>query len=65
MRICNGKIYITRKRDAEKSKVCFNVTKHTSDDIINNFDTINSAITIGKCVSFYYFDYDERSKRVY
>lgn len=49
----------------KKSKVCFNVTKHTSDDTIKNIDTISTAISGGKCITFYYFDYNERSEKVY
>ncbi len=49
----------------KKSKVCFNVTKHSSDDTIKNIDTVSTAISGGKCVTFCYFDYNERSEKVY
>lgn len=49
----------------KKSKVCFNVTKHTSDDTIKKIDTISSAITNRNCINFYYFDYNERGERIF
>lgn len=48
-----------------KRNVWFNTTKHTNEEILYIINEIDNAITIGKQLSFIYFDYTAEGKREY
>lgn len=43
----------------------YNTTKHTNEDIYYVVNELEQAIIQGKKVSFYYFDYDVKKKKIY
>ena len=49
----------------KKNLICFNTRKHTNEQIFYNVDTIEEALNNKKKVSLYYFDLNEKAKRVY
>lgn len=63
---CIAAIGGTRKVDITKSNiVCFNTRKHSNEEIYENVEVLEEALQAKKKVSFYYFDKDEKGKRIY
>ena len=56
----------TRREDILKSNIfCFNTRKHTNEGIYDNIEVLEEAIQRKRKASFFYFDRDEKGKRIY
>lgn len=54
-----------RKELLEENVVHFNTAKHNNEEVFENVASLEKALLEKKQVSFYYFDRDERRKKVY
>ena len=49
----------------KENVVCFNTRKHSNGEIFYNVEALEAAVRTGKKASFFYFDLDEKGRRVY
>jgi len=54
-----------KKEILNDNLVCFNITKHTNEDIFKTIDVMQRALREKKRASFTYFDRNENRERVY